>query len=157
MFRTYTFQSAEDAAQLGYALSEKMEGYKYTTKTGRELTLKYLGRYIPNYEELKPLATCLGDLLLIANIEKFWTYSALYAEKPEQLMYDVKPELCLAILALYNPEICKAYIESRADTYDELRDMLPGFDFDNPIDYKLPEEIRLYYESGCNVYYSDFE
>jgi hypothetical protein len=156
-FRTKQFRTAEDAAQLGYALSENMKGYKYTTKAGNKLTLKYIGDYIPNYESLKPLANCLGDLVLIANTEKFWSHSASYAGSSEQHMYDVKSELTLAILALYNPELCKAYIESRKDTYDELADMLPGFDFDNPVDYGISDRLRLYYESGCNVYYSDFK
>lgn len=154
IFDTYRFTSAEDAAQLGFAISERMDGYKYTTKDGRKLTLKYIGKYIPYFEELKPLANCLGDLLLIANAEKYWSYDNYYINNGE---FDIKPEMSLGILALYNPEICKKYIELRKDSYEPLADMLPGFDFDNPVDYRLPDSLRLYYESGCNVYYNDID
>lgn len=153
-FNTYSFENAEDAAQLGFAISEKMDGYKYTTKDDRKLTLKYIGKYIPDFDKLKPLANCLGDLLLIANTERYWSYDNYYNNDGE---FDIKPEICLAILALYNPKMCKAYIDSRKYTYEPLADMLPGFDFDNLVDYRLSNNLQIYYESGCNVYYSDKE
>ena len=152
-FNTYSFSTAEDAAQLGFAISEKMDGYQYETKTGSKLTLKYIGKYIPEFEVYKPMATCLGDILILANIERIWSLGTDNKISIEE--EDVKSELLLGILALYNPTLCKEFINRRKETFDDLADMLPGFDFDNLVDYQLHERLRLYYESGCCVFYND--
>ena len=163
IWTTTSFKTAEECAQLGFALSEKNKGLEYITKTGSKYHLKYVGDYIPDeiggYEHYKKMATCLGDVLIIANMERLFT---LYETKPMYLPYiqaHQKIEMLFAILAIYNPTIAKEYIEKCMESglHPEVAKYLPDFDFDSNLDFQLDEKIRLYYESGCNVFYNDKE
>ena len=62
-------------------------------------------------------------------------------------------EILLALIAMYNPKLAKAYIDDHSQKYPKLFEhMLPAFDFENTFDFKLNPKLNVYYESGFNVY-----
>ena len=62
-------------------------------------------------------------------------------------------EILLALVAIHNPKLAKAYIDDHSKTHPKLFEhMLPAFDFENTFDFKLNSKLSIYYESGFNVY-----
>lgn len=161
IWTTDSFKTAEECAQLGFALSERNKGLEFTTKTGSKYHLKYIGDYIPEeiggYEHYKKMATCLGDVLIIANMERMYTLCKISKGNISYEQAQQKIEMMLAILAIYNPALAKEYIEKCMESglHPEAAGYLPDFNFDDNLDFQLDDKIRLYYESGCNVFYSD--
>lgn len=154
MFDVKEFKSAQSMAELGFAISEQNRGFRYKKNMGTECTLKYIGDYLRDYEDYKRNATCLGDVLIPATVETMMKYSDenLGNDNEQRHINAVRMEMALAVLAIYNPSICKLFF----DHHPELSGaFLTGFDPENPVDYELSDKLRLYYESGCCVYYND--
>lgn len=154
MFDVKEFKSAQSMAELGFAISEQNRGFRYKKQIGTECTLKYIGDYLRDYEEYKRNATCLGDVLIPATVETMMKYSDenLGNNAEQRHVNAVRMEMALAILAIYNPDMCKLFFEHHPELSGAF---LTGFDPENPVDYELPDKLRLYYESGCCVYYND--
>lgn len=148
-FKTTQFKSAKDCAQIGFAINAKDKGLKYTTESGNNYTLKYIGDYLPGYDTYKKMAGCLGDVLVLAQIERL--KEVTYFGEEEKL---VREEIMLAVLSLYRPDIVKVYMENNKDRYSKLN-MLPGVDLDSVTDFGLSDSLRIYYESGFNVFLND--
>lgn len=166
-FKTTTFTSSEDVAQLGFALSPENANIKYVTKTNSHKKLLYLGDFITyNYFELKSMSRCLGDLASIAYIEKLISkYGDLtnpegYAEHYGMLKEDIRAaiEIIITISYMFGSKAMKTYVEENIkDKLDTLKIEVPDFDELSSTDYQLPKEITLYYASGFNVFLSDNE
>ena len=154
MFDVKEFKSAQSMAELGFAISEQNRGFRYKKNMGTECTLKYIGDYLRDYEEYKRNATCLGDVLIPATVETMMKYSDENLGDNDELRHinAVRMEMALAVLAIYNPSMCKLFFDHHPELSGAL---LTGFDPENPVDYELPDKLRLYYESGCCVYYND--
>ena len=148
-FDTITFGTTAECAQLGFAINSKDEGIKYTTACGSTYKLKYIGDYIDNYAKYKSMANCLGDVLCLAQIER--TIEVDYFTDDEKL---ARIETILAIMSMYRPDIVKTYLEDNEDKFERYG-FLPGLDLNSRIDYKLSKELKIYYESGFNVFLSD--
>lgn len=161
IWTTDSFKTAEECAQLGFALSERNKGLEFITKTGSKYHLKYIGDYIPEeiggYEHYKKMATCLGDVLIIANMERMYTLCKISTANISYEQAQQKIEMMLAVLAIYNPALAKEYIEKCMESrlHPEAAKYLPDFNFDADLDFQLDDKLRLYYESGCNVFYND--
>lgn len=152
-FNTESFKTAEEIAQLGFTLNYKEKGEEYTTKTGSHYKLKFVGDYLApeDFNKYMKLSTCLGDILMIANIERFMTLGTDNILSVEEEY--TKVEMLLAILAIYNPKLCRVYKTERSASVDMFNEMLPGYNFDKQIDFKLSPKLNVYYESGCNVFF----
>lgn len=154
VFDVKEFKSAQSMAELGFAISEQNRGFKYNKSMGTKCTLKYIGDYLKDYESYKRNATCLGDVLIPATVETMMKYSDenLSNNAEQRHVNAVRMEMALAILAIYNPSMCNLFFEHHPELSGVF---LTGFDPENPVDYELPDKLRLYYESGCCVYYND--
>ena len=163
-FTTTTFTTAEDMAQLGFTISEANRDYEYKTKTNNNKTLLYLGDIIyDDYEKLKGMSRCLGDLASIAYIEKLISkYGDLkdsegYAEHYNMKKSDIRAviEIIIAIAYMFNSLPMKNYVEHiKSKELDELGIQIDYDEIANT-DYKLPKEIVMYYSSGFNVFLND--
>lgn len=153
LFNTISFKKAEDIAQIGFAVMRANKDYAYDTKTGGYYKLKYIGDYFNSvgkgYEEYKTMANCFGDLAVIAQIEK--TLSVEYFDDYEVF---TRVEVMLAILSMFRPDICKKYMEDRSDAWG-YNEFIPNVNLDEQTDYSLSPELRIYYESGFNVFLND--
>lgn len=195
-FNTVNFSTAEEIAQLGFAVSSENDGIQYKTHNNSKYTLKDISKYIyardVYYNKYKKYATCLGDLLSIAIVDSIivedefepggttahYTYKLTVqhirfisdimhgSEKYKLTKEDLyaKAEIILAFMAIYNPELCKVYIQDRLEmssvdcnAHKFLSRVLPDFDFDNPVDYDIDDSAELYYSSGFCVYYNDMK
>lgn len=156
-FETTTFKSGVDCAQLGFAISKENDGMEYVTKTNNKKTLKFIGKYIPYYDEYKKDTRCLGDLLAIANIEiikgKLEEGSRLY----EPAEYKAAIEMIIAISYLYGSKVMKKYIDNYGNELKLMGIEVPDFDELSKTDYKLSSDISIYYASGFNVFLNDSE
>lgn len=148
-FKTASFKTAKDCAQIGFAINAKDKGFKYTTEAGSNYTLKYVGDYLGNYTTYKKMARCLGDVLVLAQIERLQKVNYF---TPEQKL--IREEIMLAIMSLYRPDIVNTYISNNFNRYIDLG-MLPGLNLESMTDYDLSPELKIYYESGFNVFLND--
>lgn len=86
------FASASTITNLGFSVSKKSNRFfTLDTENGAKL-LRYLVDYIPNYERYLTKATCLGDLLILAKIERVLkgtncTFNRYNAKLNEDLEY----------------------------------------------------------------------
>lgn len=169
MFNTRTFNTGEEAAQLGFALSENNKDIKYETKCGFHKTLRYIGDYFEasfihcDYNEYKKESRCLGDILAIANILKLinkilsptpipaWDKIA----KRETERYKASIEMIIAIAYLYESKAMKKFVDNYKDELDRIDVSVPDYDEVSSTDYKLSPAIKIYYASGFNVFLND--
>lgn len=148
-FNTITFKTTKECAQVGFAINEKDKGLKYITEAGSKYTLKYVGDYLNNYNTYKQMARCLGDVLVLAQIERLQKVD--YFTEEQKL---IREEVMLAIMSLYRPDIVNTYISNNFNRYIDLG-MLPGLNLESMTDYGLSPELKIYYESGFNVFLND--
>ena len=147
---TTTFKSAKEIAELGFAVHEKYGGNKYKTSYGANVTLKYIGSYIPNYEKYYKMSSSFGDLACLANIESIINKQGVNSKEGKN-----KIEIIMGILSIYRPDIAKIYMRDRLSKIQGLEDILPNVDFDTPMDYGLNPALKVYYDSGFNAFYMD--
>ena len=165
IFTTSTFNTAEEMAQLGFTISEANRGYDYTTKTGFNKTLLYLGDIIQkDYDKLKGLARCLGDIVNIAYIEKLISRYGDLSKTTGWANYNMKKddiratiEIIIAISYMFNSVAMKEYVEHTRQEELKLLGIDINYDDIAGIDYQLPRQITLYYTSGFNVFLNDNE
>ncbi len=165
MFNTRTFTTGEEAAQLGFALSESNKGIKYETKYGFHKTLQFVGdyfnsAYIPcDYNRYKSEARCLGDVLAIANVLKLMNIcdnaypgveSYFSIERAKASI-----EMIIAIAYLYESKAMKLFVDDFKSELDKFEISIPNYDEVSSTDYKLSAELRMYYASGFNVFLND--
>lgn len=174
MFSTTDFRSGENCAQLGFAINNAMRNHKYTTLTGCHKTLLYIGdafdkylNYEPHnelYTEIKKRARCLGDMLSVIYILKLLDIETSDDRKKNTYLNEkfrrASIEMIVSIAYLYNSESMHYFVENylldKLDKY-VIDIELPNFDDVSQTDYKLSDELKLYYTSGFNVFLSDAE
>lgn len=172
------FKKSSEIAELGFCISEKNDGYKYTTKDGHYFTLKYIGKDIENYDKYYNLATSFGDLYTIKVME-----ICLKALKSNDY-YRIKVilnylEIFSVLLSIYNPKLYKVYLKRIREEFKSaveisnskdlfLKDRikedlkfvyahLKNLDTGKDVDYKLDSKIDIYYKSGYTSFYSDIK
>lgn len=163
-FRVKRFNRAKDIAELGFAISEANDGLSYKTICGSTYKLKFVGKYITNFEKYKEECNCFGDLMSLVVIEKSLEFidkiinRNWYIEKDlnDEISKQIaRIEIALCMLAFYNFNLAKLYY------YEELTDKLKkykctlgiGVDFDKFVDLGVntKEDMTIYYESGYCV------
>lgn len=166
MFKTKTFITGEEAAQLGFALTESNKGLEYRTNTGHNKTLAYIGDYFKeyfdncDYAKYKSESRCLGDILAIANviklmskcIEEVTTGNNKYLPF-EKMMASI--EIIIAISFLYESKAMKMFVDDFRADLDNLGVNIPDYEEVSSTDYKLSPELKMYYASGFNVFLND--
>lgn len=148
-FNTTKFVTSREIAQLGFAINENNKGYQFKTDTGNNYKLIYLGDCLPNYSEYKEHASVFGDLAIPAQIQK--TIRVDYFTPRDK---EIRVEIMLAMLAIYNPQIAKLVIRDNIEQYPCIGKMLPGCTFEDT-DYKINKQVKLYYDSGLTVFLND--
>lgn len=166
-FKTCQFTKAEDIAQLGFAVVPQNRNYVFKTKTGLNKKLKFIGDVLDDwkfldsdYEKYKKTARCLGDILTVAYIhklaEKYLRYvnnqDIEYLSTKETLAYI---EMLIAIAYLYESISVKSFVDDYKSILEDIGVNIPDYDEISRTDYKLSQDLKLYYESGYNVFYSD--
>lgn len=166
-FKICQFTKAEDIAQLGFAVVSQNKNYVFKTKTGLRKKLKFIGDVVndcrflkSDYEKYKKTARCLGDILTIADIHKLVerylgyinNYNREYLSTKETLAYI---EMLIAIAYLYESISVKSFVDDHKSILEEIGVNIPDYDEISSTDYKLSADLKLYYESGYNVFYSD--
>ena len=166
-FTTETFTSAEDIAQLGFAVVEQNRNFKYTTKTGLVKNLLYLGDIIESgkvlhndYESYKKLSRCLGDIMIVADLHKLMDrfIATISLGDKEYLTSDkclAYMEILIAIGYIYNSEAVRKFVEDNKSDLNNIGVIIPDYEELSSTDYKLSPELKLYYASGFNVFYND--
>ena len=155
MFNTREFVSATDIAQLGFAISESNGGHHYTTKTGNVKTLLYLGDIIENnYESYRSKSRCLGDLVSIAYICKLLNFKNNYGRLSHDDITTII-EMLIATSYVFNSKAMLAFVNDNEDKLVSFGVNIPDYDEIAGVDYKLNNEIKMYYASGFNVFLSD--
>lgn len=166
MFKTKTFITGEEAAQLGFALTESNRGLEYKTNTGNNKVLAYIGdyfnKYLDNcdYAKYKNESRCLGDILAIANITKLMnkcieevtTGTNRYLPF-EKMMASI--EIIIAISFLYESKAMKMFVDDFRGELNNLGINIPDYEEVSSTDYKLSPELKMYYASGFNVFLND--
>ena len=159
MFKTTTFTKAEEVAQLGFAITESNDGFLYKTLTGGKKTLSWLGRYIDDYSNLKSKARCLGDLYAVAVLDyiKMEGHDRIRISEEDCI---ASIEAIIAISLIYDSPVMKEYLKNenvQRWLHQECNIDTSIFNELNSTEYKLPEELKLYYASGFNVFLNDNE
>lgn len=166
-FKTKTFVSGEDAAQLGFAISENNREMIYETKCGFKKTLKYIGDYFTqwsdiqdDYDEYKSRARCLGDVLAVANVLKLMNKEMATITRGDRdyIEYDRlrhSAEIIIAIAYLYESKAMKHFVDKHRNMLDTLDIVVPDYETISTTDYKLSPELKMYYASGFNVFLND--
>lgn len=165
MFNTRTFTTGEEAAQLGFALSENNKDIEYETKYGFHKTLKYIGDYFDStyihcsYSAYKSEARCLGDVLAIANVLKLMN-KIVDPVSDMRLDRDTKRdkasiEMIIAIAYLYESKAMKKFVDDFKIELDNIGITTPNYEEVSSTDYKLSPELKMYYASGFNVFLND--
>jgi hypothetical protein len=185
VFNISTFTTANDIAQLGFAITESNRGYKFSTETGFNKTLLYLGDVLINdlelldenvmtkvsidspeadgekaYSRYKEVARCLGDLACVAYIDKLLTrYSLTHMLGKREYLPDkqiiASIEMIIAIAYIYGSESVHRYVEDNYEGIENLGIEEPDFDELSTTDYKLSPELKMYFSSGFNVFLND--
>jgi hypothetical protein len=148
--------TASQIAALGYCLTAEGKPLvgKYAPHNYKPFVIK---DRLNDFNKFSRKANCLGDLLILANVQGMLHYAQTKLEKThdqdEYNEYIKKAEIMLAVLAIYRSDLAFDYIRSQNFLYPELSGMLTGIDPDgDQIDYDLPAEVQLYYRSAGNLY-----
>lgn len=154
------FDNEYSCNQIGFTLSENSKGKEIVTEFGNRFKLKYVGDLVKSYDKYMEMSTCLGDVLILAQIEKTLKLEITAWSKEEAI---ARVEMMLAILSIYRPDIVKIYLENNIEKLKEYgwEDIetipLNNMDLDKKTDYKLPDDVKIYYTSGFNVFLSDIQ
>lgn len=166
-FTTRTFTRAEDIAQLGFAVVEQNRGYKFTTKTGLTKKLNYIGDFLkqnsiynPSYESYKKLARCLGDILIVADLNKLMNkcVESINNNDNRYMTYDRflgYMEMLIAIAYIYSSEAVRKFVNDYESDLNNIGVIIPDYEELSSTDYKLSPELNMYYASGFNVFLRD--
>ncbi|MBO5387267.1 MAG: hypothetical protein J6A59_03905, partial [Lachnospiraceae bacterium] len=159
-FRTKTFTTGKEMAQLGFTISEDNSGVVYRTDYGYRKTLLYLGDIIGSgYNNFKSEARCLGDLAAIAYVEKLIHIvndGECYGNmSTEEILNTIS--IIITIAYMFNSTAMKNYVEAARGTLEYEGVAIPDYDDIAGVDYKLNNWITMYYASGFNVFLSDDE
>lgn len=157
-FKTKTFTTGKEMAQLGFTISEDNRNIEYVTDYGYNKTLLYLGDIIGSgskYNNYRNASRCLGDLISIAYIEKLlqklengYTYI-----DEEDMIVSIQMIICIAYM--FNSEAMKMYVKDNERSIERYLGELPKYEEIAGIDYKLNNWLTMYYSSGFNVFLSD--
>lgn len=162
-FNTTDFTTAPGAADIGFAISESNRKFEYISSDGHKRHLKYLGDYIHcDYYKCLEKARCLGDLVAVAAIERIlYKYNIL--DKYNIDSYGVSKgdlraclEIIIAISYLYSSESVKYCVDSNKEAISRILPVIPDYETISSTDYKLSDTLKLYFESGFNVFYNDY-
>lgn len=166
-FKTCQFTKAEDIAQLGFAVVPQNRNYVFETKTGLKKKLKFIGDVLDDwkflnsdYEKYKKTARCLGDILTVAYIHKLAEKYLRYVNNQDREYLSTKEtlayiEMLIAIAYLYESISVKSFVDDHKSILEDIGVNIPDYDEISRTDYKLSQDLKLYYESGYNVFYSD--
>lgn len=154
------FDNEYSCNQIGFTLSKNNAGTKIITEFGNRFKLKYIGDLVTSYNKYMEISNCLGDVLILAQIEKTLELETTTWSKDEAI---ARVEIMLAILSIYRPDIVKVYLENNIERLKEYgwEDVesipLNNMDLNNKTDYKLHDDVKVYYASGFNVFLSDIQ
>lgn len=170
-FEQFTFRTAKDIAQLGFAITKENGGLSFKTDSNSIYKLKFIGEYVPNYAMYKHRCNSFGDLMSLAVIDKsyqdilkykydgddYYDDCILSGKDSKLREYTARIEIALCMLAFYNYDLAKdfyyGYIKTHYDIMDKTRGI--GIDFDKFVDLsedlKNCTDLKLYYSSGYNV------
>lgn len=166
-FRTTTFTSEHNIEQLGFTMLEQNKNKQITTDYGFNKTLKYLGDCIgKDYETIKSLSRCLGDVLSIAYIEKLLSvYGDTlqqdgYAKRYNMRKINIRASIqtIIIIAYMYGSKAMQYFLEDNIEVATKLENLgieIPDFEELSTTDYGLDKSIDMYYASGFCVYYKD--
>ena len=156
-FKTKTFTSGHDIAQLGFTISVDNAGIGYRTDYGYNKTLLYLGDIIGSgYDKYKSKSRCLGDLISIAYVEKLIHIindGKQYGMSNEEILSAIS--IIITIAYMFNSTAMREYVEDANGMLLYEGVDLPNYDEIANIDYKLNSWLIMYYASGFNVFLSD--
>lgn len=156
MFKTKTFTSGKEMAQLGFTISEDNRDLRYTTDCGYHKTLLYLGDMIGDgYSKYRNASRCLGDLVSIAYVEKLLSKlenGDSYIGEEDMITSMI---MIISIAYMFNSEAMKLYVEDAKSLLEYHLSELPNYDEIAGIDYKLNNWLTMYYASGFNVFLND--
>ncbi len=165
-FNTTTFKSADDIAQLGLAITKQNDGLSYVTKENRLRKLFYIGKQFDSdttYQRYLNLSTSLGDILSVTALHKIRTrYERDNDYLDGGLGNDsrvsraiIYMDMLIIIAFIYGSKAMKKYVEDYESELTNLGVKIPSFEELSTTDYKLDDNLRIYYESGFNVFLSD--
>lgn len=127
---------------------------------------------IPDKGYFKENAYCIGDFAWIYYVEKYLAYINYNRGESDYSIYSsftyFNPdcnkasidialkniECILAVASIIRPQNVKHYLDIKNEPM--LYNMLPNFDFDNPVDYKVSPEFVAFFKSGL-AYIADFK
>ena len=110
------FNKSSEIAELGFCISKKNAGYKYTTKDNHHFTLKFIGEDFNDFDEYYALSTCFGDLYTIKKLKNFEISLDNFICNEKNRLFDISDsefgylELYSAMLYIYNPKLLKLFI-----------------------------------------------
>lgn len=152
-YKITNFDSGKAVATLGLAINPSNEGYNMNG-----VKLNYIGKYIEGdglAEKYKSAASCFGDFCCIADIEK-----RIHSDMNTRYSKLMTAGALLTMLYTYNPTLAEMYITDHAETDSSDYEFLARYvgsirDMYDEDALNLSEPLRLYYNSGFNVYYND--
>lgn len=155
-FNQTEFKKTRQIAELGFAISIDNDGIEYEKEVGGTIKLKYIGKWVDEFSDYKAIASSFGDVCVLAQIGR--TIDAKYFSDEEKA---VRIEVMLAIMAIYRPDIVRKFIKNNRYCLSNYLDgILPGLasiPVDKRVDFGLSSELKVYYESGFNVFLSDHD
>lgn len=152
-YKITNFDSGKAVATLGLAINPSNEGYDMNG-----VKLNYIGKYIEGAglaEKYKSASSCFGDFCCIADIEK-----RIHSDMNTRYSKLMTAGALLTMLYTYNPTLAEMYITDHAETDSSDYEFLARYvgsirDMYDEDALNLSEPLRLYYNSGFNVYYND--
>ena len=156
IFRTKTFVTGKEMAQLGFTITEENRNIRYTTDCGYHKSLLFLGDYVGDeYEKYRKASRCLGDIISIAYIEKLLgklENGVAYIDEDDII---ASMQMIISIAYMFNSEAMKLYVEDSKSMLEYHLGELPVYEEIAGIDYGLNNWLTMYYASGFNVFLSD--
>lgn len=157
-FKTKTFTTGKEMAQLGFTISEDNRGLGYVTDYGYHKTLLYLGDVIGDgYSKYRAVSRCLGDIITIAYVEKLLSKledGVAYIGEDDMI---TSIQMIISIAYMFNSEAMKLYVEDAKSVLEYYIGEIPVYEEIAGIDYKLNNWLTMYYASGFNVFLNDDE
>lgn len=155
-FKTKTFTTGKEMAQLGFTISEDNRDLRYVTDYGYHKTLLYLGDVIGDgYSKYRAVSRCLGDVAAIAYVEKLLSKlenGETYIGENDMI---ASMQMIISIAYMFNSEAMKLYVNDSKDVLEYHLGELPVYEEIAGVDYKLNNWLTMYYASGFNVFLND--